>query len=440
VTAVVRSRREAVTSFSASTPLPAPSAGERLFYLDACRAAFVLLGIVLHALLAFIPEPWIVASANESAILAHLYNFIHAFRMPAFFVLSGFFAALVLARRGPASWAQSRTLRLGVPLLFGVLFVVPFESLAIVLGEDLAVPGEPLSATAVLAAAAERHFSVGMHLVSHLWFILDLLLISLAFAAFYALLGGARVARIGRAIGDTLARHRLLLGVPALLALALYLVVVQRVAHHPIGNFIAYGGEWPMWHILDGDRIAHYAPFFALGLLLFYSRTLLAAFVRPSALAWAAGTAVTATLLVVVARPGMPWGLATALSAPAAILLTQMSMHLASILVRGHNRVVQWLSEGSYTIYIVHHPIIILLATLAVIYELPAIPGFLLVLILTALLSTGFYAATRNVPLAAFLLNGIVPRRTEERSTGAIRPTERGEEGFVPASGASRHD
>jgi glucans biosynthesis protein C len=417
MTGHVLPRHDAVQGVGIATPPSAPDAGERLFYLDACRAAFVLLGIVLHALLAFIDEPWVVEAPHQSDALAHLYNFIHAFRMPAFFLISGFFAALMLAKRGAPAWARSRIVRLGVPLLFGVTFVVPLETLAIVLGEHLAAPGA-VSGFAVVASAAKHHASVGFHLVSHLWFILDLLLISLAFAAIHALVGEGFLARTGRAIGDALARHRLVLGVPALGALAFYLLLVERVAHSSIANFITYGGEYPMWHILDGDRIAHYAPFFVLGLLLFHSRALLAAFVRPSPLVWGAGIAVTATLLAVLARPGSPWWVVTGLSAPAAVLLTQMAMHLASLLVRRRNRIVQWLSEGSYTIYIVHHPIVIFLATLAVAAGMSAVPGFLLVLALTAFLSAGFYAATRNVPIAAFLLNGIVPKRAAERAAG----------------------
>jgi glucans biosynthesis protein C len=289
-----------------------------------------------------------------------------------------------------------------------------------------------------LGTAIEHHARIGFHLVAHLWFILDLLLISLAFAALYAVLGGDRIARIGGAIGDVSARHRLALSVPALAALALYLVVVERVARSLLlGNMFTAGGSIPMLHILDGYRLAYYLPFFALGLLLFYSRELLAAFVRPSLLVWASGIAVTATLLAAHAHPDTAWWLVSALTAPAAILLTQMSLQAASLLVRRRNRVVQWLSEGSYTIYIVHQPIVVLLATFAILHGLPAIPGFLFVLAFTTILSTGFYAATRNVPLAAFLLNGIVPKRAEERPAGSLGPAK-GTAGFVPTSGDSR--
>jgi glucans biosynthesis protein C len=388
-----------------SPEAPAPASGDRLFSLDACRATFVLLGIVLHAVFPFASEYWIVVSPHQSELLTHLLNFIHAFRMPAFFILSGFFAALVLAKRDPAAWVRSRSMRLGIPLLFGMLLVVPLESLAIVWVEHLSAPEGGTGA--VLVAAFERHVRIDFHLVSHLWFILDLLLISLAFAALYSVLPG-RVAELGRMIGDALARHPVMLGGAAIAALALYLVILEPLAP-PLRNFIAFGGQYPKWHILDGERIAHYAPFFALGLLLFYSKPLFSAFARLRPLGWFAGSVATVTLLVVLSRPDLPWWLSTALSAPAAILLTQMAMHLASLLVTERNRVIQWLSEGSYTIYIVHHPIVILLASIAVLLDLPAHTGFLLVLAATTVLSVSFYALTRNVPVAAFLLNGIVP-------------------------------
>jgi glucans biosynthesis protein C len=383
--------------------------GERLFYLDACRAAFVLLGIVLHALLPFIPEPWIVECPRQSRSLVHIYNLIHAFRMPAFFILSGFFAALVLSKRDGLTWAKSRATRLGVPLLFGMMFIVPLQSIALSLGDHLSEP----RARSILAAAIERHAGFGFHLVSHLWFILDLLLISLAVAAAYALVGERRIAAIGRAIGDALARHKLLLASVATGGLAAYAVVVERVAHGRLGNVIAVGGSYPMCHVLDAARIAHYAPYFGLGLLLFYSKPLLSSFVQLSLLTWMMAIAVTGSLLVLLARPQTPAWQETALSVPTAILLTQISMNVASRLITRHNRLVQWLSHGSYTIYIVHQPIIVLIVVLSIPLGLPAIGGFLLVLSLTTILSAVIYRVTRDNAMATFLLNGVKLPQTE---------------------------
>ena len=41
--------------------------------------------------------------------------FIHIFRMPIFFVMAGFFAAMLYLRRGPGGLAQNRATRIVVP-------------------------------------------------------------------------------------------------------------------------------------------------------------------------------------------------------------------------------------------------------------------------------------------------------------------------------------
>ena len=62
----------------------------RRYDLDALRATAMLLGIVLHAGLSFTPFPWAVQDERQSSFFWFLFAAIHGFRMPVFFVLSGF--------------------------------------------------------------------------------------------------------------------------------------------------------------------------------------------------------------------------------------------------------------------------------------------------------------------------------------------------------------
>lgn len=56
---------------------------------------------------------------------------IHVFRLPLFFMVAGFFAALMLDRRGVAELVRNRCVRIGVPLVLGVLLVVPILSICL---------------------------------------------------------------------------------------------------------------------------------------------------------------------------------------------------------------------------------------------------------------------------------------------------------------------
>ena len=87
--------------------------------LDALRAMAMLLGIVLHAALPYIPniqEFW-PADKSSSHVINTVFQFIHIWRMPLFFILAGFFANLVVSKKSWESWWGNRFLRIGLPMV-----------------------------------------------------------------------------------------------------------------------------------------------------------------------------------------------------------------------------------------------------------------------------------------------------------------------------------
>jgi surface polysaccharide O-acyltransferase-like enzyme len=93
--------------------------------LDALRAVAMLLGIVLHAALSFFPSFWVVADRRQVPHLGVVVAAVHGFRMPLFFVISGFFSAMLLRRGGPGALVKHRFRRVFLPLLVGMVTVVP---------------------------------------------------------------------------------------------------------------------------------------------------------------------------------------------------------------------------------------------------------------------------------------------------------------------------
>lgn len=72
--------------------------------LDFLRAIIILEGVLYHAARS-LPggNSWYyVADKNPSLIFSSLIEFIHTFRMEAFFFLSGIFSAMVFLRKGQA--------------------------------------------------------------------------------------------------------------------------------------------------------------------------------------------------------------------------------------------------------------------------------------------------------------------------------------------------
>jgi peptidoglycan/LPS O-acetylase OafA/YrhL len=96
--------------------------------LDALRAGAMLLGIVLHASLSFFQSFWMVTDSRQNSGFGFVFSAIHGFRMPLFFVMSGFFSAMLLHRRGRWSLVEHRFRRVFLPLLAGMFTIVPLTN------------------------------------------------------------------------------------------------------------------------------------------------------------------------------------------------------------------------------------------------------------------------------------------------------------------------
>ena len=115
----------AVSSGAAAAPASGAATINRRHDLDALRAFAMLLGIVLHGALSFMPALWPIRDAQQSGLFGWLVGMIHGFRMPVFFVMSGFFTAMLWRRRGLRALLNQRFRRIFLPLLLGVVTLVP---------------------------------------------------------------------------------------------------------------------------------------------------------------------------------------------------------------------------------------------------------------------------------------------------------------------------
>jgi peptidoglycan/LPS O-acetylase OafA/YrhL len=85
----------------------------------------MLLGVALHASLGFFPSPWPVRDPQQSGLLWLLFLAIHGFRMPLFFIVSGYFTLMVCQKRGITPFLKQRAARILLPCLLGLLTIVP---------------------------------------------------------------------------------------------------------------------------------------------------------------------------------------------------------------------------------------------------------------------------------------------------------------------------
>jgi len=112
---------DAVPGVSHSNPPPFP----RRHDLDALRAFAMLLGIALHGSLSFIPLPWPAQDTQQNGLFMLFFMAVHGFRMPLFFLVSGFFTAMLWQRRGIKALLKQRFQRIVIPLALSLATIGP---------------------------------------------------------------------------------------------------------------------------------------------------------------------------------------------------------------------------------------------------------------------------------------------------------------------------
>jgi len=198
-----------MTSASSSATAPARTGPDtspaRLHHLDALRGGALLLGVVLHTLLGFVPgQSWLFVDSRPAGWALPVIFVIHLFRMVLFMMLAGFFGRMVLHRRGAGAYVTDRLLRIGLPL-------VAFWPLAVLTLPIVIIVGSSLRGTEIPVdpRAAEQPGLLDMLTPGQLWFLLLLLEIALvvvlARAILLRVLGTERAGAISRRIGAVLA-------------------------------------------------------------------------------------------------------------------------------------------------------------------------------------------------------------------------------------------
>ena len=132
------------TPFLSSLATPAKDAAvigsPRHHHLDALRATAMLLGIVMHGLLSFFANPyWPAQDLQQHEAYEFANQAIHGFRMPLFFLISGYFTTMLWRRKGLGALLLHRVKRILLPLVVGGIIIIPLVWVADSLGKNFQV-------------------------------------------------------------------------------------------------------------------------------------------------------------------------------------------------------------------------------------------------------------------------------------------------------------
>ncbi|HBV2451132.1 TPA: acyltransferase family protein [Klebsiella pneumoniae] len=210
----------------------------RLTGLDLLRSIIMIFGPTFHASMLYGGAWGFDYSLNQNVWVVDALNLTHPFRMELFFIISGFFSALLIKRKGASHFISSRKKRLIRPTLLAVMIILPLIAMEMYFLFDDKDLRDYLS-------------------YKHLWFLIVLSQISMLL-----MLAPEKINRLASYIAEKLNR----LTWPFVFSL-LFLAVCLSVAVSKIVNMLLPNSVLSVSQIIPTIQ---YIPFFFTGMLLFF--------------------------------------------------------------------------------------------------------------------------------------------------------------------------
>jgi len=405
---------------------------ERLHALDALRAIAMMLGVWIHAAIPYIeripPFYWAVSDPEKSTSISLSVMFIHSWRMEVFFLLSGFFTAMLVLRRGAMPTLKHRAKRLLLPLVLAMLILQPLCAAAWGFGYSSQM-GWPMQESIInMIKSAWGVDTIGENgqfgMLWHFWFLYVLCYFVVAgiLVHFIVRLGGRRLVsaidRLGACIGWCVGSW---FGV-FLLAIPVFGLLYTQ----PIGSPRALSSLNPQWEVF-----AYFGLPFAAGWLLYPHRAVIDRLAKRWWVAMTIGLALAVPLylsgreqldgLDALGGEVASGALIARIKAGHALMTTGFGLGLTGLFVQLLSspgprlaRVIRYGSDSSYWVYLVHLPLVVVGSVLVHKLDAPPEIKMLLVMVVSGVvLLLSYQFMVRYTPIGT-LLNG---KRTRSAKT-----------------------
>lgn len=374
---------------------------ERYFALDGLRATMMLLGIVLHASVSYIvtvlpDNAWGYKDPNTTVVADFVLLGIHIFRMPIFFVMAGFFAALLMARYGVGGMLRNRASRVLVPFLVFWTLLSPLIILAAWFANGQAATGNGLQVIQANLGTAP----LWMDSTLHLWFLYFLIWFYLAAAlarpAVRALPSSWRAA--GAAAFRSVMGWRVR---------ALVFAVPTAVVLIPQGGSLQTANNFTPAVI----SLAGYLTFFGFGWAVFRHRDLVPTLTRDAWVQTILGAVLIPVSVLAQFRAGPDASLGPVLLASVlgASCVWFLIFGITGLFMRYLDRPiprVRYLTDAAYWLYLIHLPFMFLVPGLLAPYNIPALIKIVIVLAVVTPITLVTYHYLVRATIIGVMLNG----------------------------------
>lgn len=394
------------------------SSSSRDTALDNLRAVAMLLGLVTHGVLPYTATNLVgfpIRDHSRSSVADACYIAVHDFRMQLFFLLAGFGAGALVARRGLGALARNRAARIALPLALASIVIAPL--MHVLFAAHSASRGRPWDADAAGGWVGPNF---------HLWFLYYLLLCCVPLVAAVA---------VGRAFPSS---------VRACDAAVRWFLAWRWKLPVCAAAVVPLLWGMPSWWIDSPNGWAprfgvwvYYSGFFLSGALLYRHRDLLDGLGQRWARYLVTANFIVLPLMLRLTVSGN-WAEDAGTSGAELTAWKGCAIYLGGLytwlmiagligLFRRHVAVrgARWayLTDASYWCYLAGFPVQAALQVWLAPHRVPIVPEFLLVNVLTfAVLLVSYEFGVRHTWLG-LLLNGKRPPRREVSATAVVVPT-----------------
>jgi len=342
----------------------------------------MLLGVVLHSALTYNvtvhTEAWGLNQHSNHVATDFLVLLIHTFRMPIFFLVAGFFGALLFYERGQVKMSRNRVQRIVYPFLVFMVILIPVVKFtfnytgAVFNGAD-----SPLGVAAEFMAQPRYYLP---SFTSHLWF-----LYYLAIITFTTVVGAIVLRKSSEFTERFFAALRWVMARAVLRVLVLagltYLILVG------LGTSMV-GASTSI--VPDFATFVFYGWFYLVGWLLYKIKDILPRLKDKALIATVLGLALVAAQGILIQfsglglEPGAPVPIMFALSS---LIVWLFVFGITGLFLKhadGFSPRMRYVSDAAYWVYLIHLPFTALLPGLIDDWPLPALAKFFLVMSVTA--------------------------------------------------------
>lgn len=369
----------------------------RLFGMDVLRGTAMVLGIVLHGAITYKAGYHFGELIHDPQAEYYFYDWLHtlinSFRMQLFFLLAGFFARMMVLKKGVPEFIRNRFKRIAVPLAIAYITILPATCVPVIFYQNLANnPWHEVKEFLIGFYTLRRFYGL-----MHLWFLYDLLI-------FYAACLLFNQISLLREKADKLFSSLSFLSFTVLLFFMTSLL--SQLYRTPVPT-IWVGFFTPVAQLL------YYGSFFFVGWLLQEHRRLLASFSSVYV-----GFLSTGIILSIGNSTLLNLFFTKDVVPTAYLMFFRLGYALQTVLmvvglIGWFNKVFsapgngkRYFADSAYWVYLIHNPIVLTLQLVMLESWVSPVLRFPIVVIVTAILSYGSYHLFVRYTAIGRLLNG----------------------------------